>query len=214
MQVRLENVTKKFPGVTAVDTFSVTLPDGELICLLGPSGCGKSTILNMLSGIIPVSGGNIYFDDENVTKLPPEERGIGLVFQNYALYPHMTVLENICFPLEIKRVPKEERVRRATEMARLVHVDMLLNRKPKELSGGQQQRVSIARAIVTRPKLILADEPTGALDSKTSREIIDIFHELHGQGNTIVLITHDGGIAKQAQRSIHILDGQISEVSL
>ena len=128
MQVRLENVTKKFPGVTAVNTFSVTLPDGELICLLGPSGCGKSTILNMLSGILPVSGGDIYFDEDNVTKLPPEERGIGLVFQNYALYPHMTVLENICFPLEIKRVPKDERVARATRMAKLVHVDMLLNR--------------------------------------------------------------------------------------
>ena len=145
MQVRLENVTKKFPGVTAVNTFSVTLPDGELICLLGPSGCGKSTILNMLSGILPVSGGDIYFDEDNVTKLPPEERGIGLVFQNYALYPHMTVLENICFPLEIKRVPKDERVARATKMAKLVHVDMLLNRKPKELSCGQQQRVAIAR---------------------------------------------------------------------
>ena len=118
MQVRLENVTKKFPGVTAVNTFSVTLPDGELICLLGPSGCGKSTILNMLSGILPVSGGDIYFDEDNVTKLPPEERGIGLVFQNYALYPHMTVLENICFPLEIKRVPKDERVARATKMAK------------------------------------------------------------------------------------------------
>ena len=129
MQVRLENVTKKFPGVTAVNTFSVTLPDGELICLLGPSGCGKSTILNMLSGILPVSGGDIYFDEDNVTKLPPEERGIGLVFQNYALYPHMTVLENICFPLEIKRVPKDERVARATRMAKLVHVDMLLNRR-------------------------------------------------------------------------------------
>ena len=115
MQVRLENVTKKLPGVTAVNTFSVTLPDGELICLLGPSGCGESTILNMLSGILPVSGGSIYFDEDNVTKLPPEERGIGLVFQNYALYPHMTVLENICFPLEIKRVPKDERVARATE---------------------------------------------------------------------------------------------------
>ena len=155
MQVRLENVTKKFPGVTAVDSFSVTLPDGELICLLGPSGCGKSTILNMLSGILPVSGGSIYFDEDNVTKLPPEERGIGLVFQNYALYPHMTVLENICFPLEIKRVPKDERVARATRMAKLVHVDMLLNRKPKELSGGQQQRVAIARALVKEPRLLL-----------------------------------------------------------
>ncbi len=192
MQVRLENVTKKFPGVTAVDTFSVTLPDGELICLLGPSGCGKSTILNMLSGIIPVSGGNIYFDDENVTKLPPEERGIGLVFQNYALYPHMTVLENICFPLEIKRMPKEERVRRATEMARLVHVDMLLNRKPKELSGGQQQRVAIARALVKEPRLLLLDEPLSNLDARLRLEMREEIRRIQLQTQvTTIFVTHD-----------------------
>ncbi|MDY3278547.1 MAG: ABC transporter ATP-binding protein [Eubacteriales bacterium] len=192
MQVRLENVTKKFPGVTAVDTFSVTLPDGELICLLGPSGCGKSTILNMLSGIIPVSGGNIYFDDENVTKLPPEERGIGLVFQNYALYPHMTVLENICFPLEIKRVPKEERVRRATEMARLVHVDTLLNRKPKELSGGQQQRVAIARALVKEPRLLLLDEPLSNLDARLRLEMREEIRRIQLQTQvTTIFVTHD-----------------------
>ena len=192
MQVRLENVPKKFPGVTAVDTFSVTLPDGELICLLGPSGCGKSTILNMLSGIIPVSGGNIYFDDENVTKLPPEERGIGLVFQNYALYPHMTVLENICFPLEIKRVPKEERVRRATEMARLVHVDMLLNRKPKELSGGQQQRVAIARALVKEPRLLLLDEPLSNLDARLRLEMREEIRRIQLQTQvTTIFVTHD-----------------------
>ncbi len=192
MQVRLENVTKKFPGVTAVDTFSVTLPDGALICLLGPSGCGKSTILNMLSGIIPVSGGNIYFDDENVTKLPPEERGIGLVFQNYALYPHMTVLENICFPLEIKRVPKEERVRRATEMARLVHVDTLLNRKPKELSGGQQQRVAIARALVKEPRLLLLDEPLSNLDARLRLEMREEIRRIQLQTQvTTIFVTHD-----------------------
>ena len=192
MQVRLENVTKKFPGVTAVDTFSVTLPDGELICLLGPSGCGNSTILNMLSGIIPVSGGNIYFDDENVTKLPPEERGIGLVFQNYALYPHMTVLENICFPLEIKRVPKEERVRRATEMARLVHVDTLLNRKPKELSGGQQQRVAIARALVKEPRLLLLDEPLSNLDARLRLEMREEIRRIQLQTQvTTIFVTHD-----------------------
>ena len=192
MQVRLENVTKKFPGVTAVNTFSVTLPDGELICLLGPSGCGKSTILNMLSGILPVSGGSIYFDEDNVTKLPPEERGIGLVFQNYALYPHMTVLENICFPLEIKRVPKDERVARATRMAKLVHVDMLLNRKPKELSGGQQQRVAIARALVKMPRVLLLDEPLSNLDARlrlqTREEIRRIQKET---GITTVFVTHD-----------------------
>ena len=192
MQVRLENVTKKFPGVTAVNTFSVTLPDGELICLLGPSGCGKSTILNMLSGILPVSGGDIYFDEDNVTKLPPEERGIGLVFQNYALYPHMTVLENICFPLEIKRVPKDERVARATRMAKLVHVDMLLNRKPKELSGGQQQRVAIARALVKEPRLLLLDEPLSNLDARLRLEMREEIRRIQLQTQvTTIFVTHD-----------------------
>ena len=192
MQVRLENVTKKFPGVTAVNTFSVTLPDGELICLLGPSGCGKSTILNMLSGILPVSGGDIYFDEDNVTKLPPEERGIGLVFQNYALYPHMTVLENICFPLEIKRVPKDERVARATKMAKLVHVDMLLNRKHKELSGGQQQRVAIARALVKEPRLLLLDEPLSNLDARLRLEMREEIRRIQLQTQvTTIFVTHD-----------------------
>ena len=192
MQVRLENVTKKFPGVTAVNTFSVTLPDGELICLLGPSGCGKSTILNMLSGILPVSGGDIYFDEDNVTKLPPEERGIGLVFQNYALYPHMTVLENICFPLEIKRVPKDERVARATKMAKLVHVDMLLNRNPCQLSGGQQQRVAIARALVKEPRLLLLDEPLSNLDARLRLEMREEIRRIQLQTQvTTIFVTHD-----------------------
>ncbi len=192
MQVMLKGVTKKFSGVTAVNEFSVTLPDGELICLLGPSGCGKSTILNMLSGILPVSGGDIFFDEDNVTKLPPEERGIGLVFQNYALYPHMTVLENICFPLEIKKVPKEERVARATKMAKLVHVDMLLNRKPKELSGGQQQRVAIARALVKEPRLLLLDEPLSNLDARLRLEMREEIRRIQLQTQvTTIFVTHD-----------------------
>lgn len=125
---------KKFGDFTAVSEFSAVLEDGELVSLLGPSGCGKSTLLNMLSGILPVSDGKIFFDDQDVTAMPPEKRGIGLVFQNYALYPHMTVMGNICFPLETQKVPKAERIERANEIAKLVHVDMLMNRKPSELS--------------------------------------------------------------------------------
>lgn len=154
MRIRLQNLTKKFDETVAVHDFTAQLPSGELLCLLGPSGCGKSTILNMLSGIVPVTSGRIYFDDRDVTDLEPEKRGIGLVFQNYALYPHMTVLENICFPLEIQGVPKKERIARATEMAEMVYVDKMLKRRPAQLSGGQQQRVAIARALVKRPDFL------------------------------------------------------------
>ena len=146
MKITLEHLTKKYGSAVAVNDLSVTIESGKLIALLGPSGCGKSTILNMLSGILPATEGRILFDDRDVTNLPPEKRNVGLVFQNYALYPHMTVLENICFPLEIKRVPKKQRIERARELAELVRISELLQRKPSELSGGQQQRVAIARA--------------------------------------------------------------------
>ena len=134
MQVKIEHLTKRFGDFTAVEDFNMVFDDGKLVALLGPSGCGKSTILNMLSGILPSTSGKIYFDETDVTNVPPQDRGVGLVFQNYALYPHMSVLENIAFPLEIKKVPKEERNKKAEEMARLVHVDQYLHRKPKELS--------------------------------------------------------------------------------
>ena len=166
MRVRLEHLTKKFSDVTAVSDFSASLEHGELISpARAPSGCGKSTILNMLAGILPVTDGKIYFDDDDVTYMPPEKRGIGLVFQNYALYPHMTVLQNICFPLEVQKVPKAERLARAMDIAKLVHVDTMMKRHPAELSGGQQQRVAIARALVKNPRLLLLDEPLSNLDA-------------------------------------------------
>ena len=192
MKVRLQNLTKTFGTLNAVDDFTVELADGELICLLGPSGCGKSTILNMLAGILPVTGGKIWFDDDDVTDLPPEERGIGLVFQNYALYPHMSVLKNICFPLEIQKVPKEERIARAKEMAKLVHVDSMLTRKPKQLSGGQQQRVAIARALVKRPRLLLLDEPLSNLDARLRLEMREEIRRIQQETKvTTIFVTHD-----------------------
>ena len=192
MKVHLERVTKRFGSVTAVRDFTATLEDGELICLLGPSGCGKSTILNMLSGILPVSVGSIFFDDTDVTRLPPDKRGVGLVFQNYALYPHMTVRQNICFPLEIQRIPKAERLRRADEIARLVHVDALMDRRPGELSGGQQQRVAIARALVKRPKLLLLDEPLSNLDARLRLEMREEIRRIQQEtGVTTIFVTHD-----------------------
>ena len=192
MKIRLENIVKRFDDNTAVNDFSAEIESGELVTLLGPSGCGKSTMLNMLSGILYPTEGKIYFDDDDVTYMSSEKRGIGLVFQNYALYPHMTVLENICFPLEIKRVPKKERIERAKKMAELVHVEGMLNRKPGQLSGGQQQRVAIARALVKEPRLLLLDEPLSNLDARLRIEMREEIRRIQLEtGVTTIFVTHD-----------------------
>ena len=198
MKVTLKNLTKVFTNkrtkkeVVAVNNLDVEIPSGKLIGLLGPSGCGKSTTLFMLSGLEAPTSGQIFFGDEDVTTLAPEKRGIGLVFQNYALYPHMTVEKNIMFPLENMRVPKEEAKARALDAARLVQIDGLMDRKPSELSGGQQQRVAIARALVKMPNVLLLDEPLSNLDARlrlqTREEIKRIQVET---GITTIFVTHD-----------------------
>ena len=192
MKITIENLTKKFGDVTAVNNFNAVIESGELIALLGPSGCGKSTMLNMISGIFPPTSGKIYFGEDDVTDLGAEKRGVGLVFQNYALYPHMTVLENIAFPLEIKKVKKAEREAKAIEMAKLVHVDMLLKRKPKELSGGQQQRVAIARALIKNPRVLLLDEPLSNLDARLRIEMREEIRRIQQETKiTTIFVTHD-----------------------
>ena len=204
MKVTLQNLTKIFPSrdkksgkeVIAVNNFTYELPDGKLIGLLGPSGCGKSTTLYMISGLQKPSGGQIFFDEDDVTNLTPENRGVGLVFQNYALYPHMTVKQNILFPLQnLKgddKMNKTEMLERAYETAKLVQIDELMERKPSELSGGQQQRVAIARALVKMPRILLLDEPLSNLDARlrlqTREEIKRIQKET---GITTVFVTHD-----------------------
>ena len=204
MKVTLQNLTKKFPSrnkksrqdVIAVNDFTFEIPDGKLIGLLGPSGCGKSTTLNLLSGLLKPTEGRIFFGDDDVTDLPAEHRGIGLVFQNYALYPHLTVLKNITFPLEnLKgkdKLTKEQMYEKALEAAKLVQIDNLLERKPSELSGGQQQRVAIARALVKMPRVLLLDEPLSNLDARlrlqTREEIRRIQRET---GITTIFVTHD-----------------------
>ena len=204
MKVELQNLTKIFPSrnkksgeeVVAVNNFTFTIPDGQLVGLLGPSGCGKSTTLYMISGLQKPSSGSIFFGDEDVTELSPENRGVGLVFQNYALYPHLTVKQNILFPLQNLRgadkLSKDEMLERAYEAARLVQIDELMDRKPSELSGGQQQRVAIARALVKMPRVLLLDEPLSNLDARlrlqTREEIRRIQKET---GITTVFVTHD-----------------------
>ena len=204
MKVVLQNLTKIFPSrdkkvdaeVVAVNDFTFEIPDGKLIGLLGPSGCGKSTTLYMISGLQKPTSGRIFFGDDDVTELSTENRGIGLVFQNYALYPHMTVKQNILFPLQNLRgkdkLSKQEMLERAYEAARLVQIDDLMERKPSELSGGQQQRVAIARALVKMPRVLLLDEPLSNLDARlrlqTREEIRRIQKET---GITTVFVTHD-----------------------
>ena len=199
MEVRLEDLSKIFVGrkgeeVAAVDHMSFTIPDGKLVGLLGPSGCGKSTTLYMIAGLHKPTNGRIWFGDADVTNVPPENRGIGLVFQNYALYPHMTVRQNIMFPLLNVRpkLEKAEMENIAQEMANLVDIGRLLDRKPKELSGGQQQRVAIARALSKRPQVLLLDEPLSNLDARlrlqTREEIKRIQRET---GITTIFVTHD-----------------------
>ena len=204
MKIVLETLTKIFPSrnkksgeeVVAVNDFSFTIPDGKLIGLLGPSGCGKSTTLYMISGLQKPTGGKIFFGDDDVTELTTEKRGVGLVFQNYALYPHMTVKQNILFPLQnlkgADKLPKKEMLERAHYVAKLVQIDELMERKPSELSGGQQQRVAIARALVKMPRVLLLDEPLSNLDARlrlqTREEIRRIQRET---GITTIFVTHD-----------------------
>ena len=206
--------------VRALDHATMHVYPGEFVSIIGPSGSGKSTLMNIIGCLDVADAGSYRLDNlpieaysENQLARIRNEK-IGFVFQQFNLIPKLSAEENVELPLIYQKMPRAERTKRVT--AALERVGLLQRAKhlPTELSGGQQQRVAIARAIATHPKLILADEPTGALDSKTSQEIIDIFHELNEQGNTIVLITHDNNIARQAARSIHILDGRLSEVKL
>lgn len=204
MKVVLEHLTKIFPSrdkdqgseVVAVNDFDLEIPDGKLIGLLGPSGCGKSTTLFMISGLQAPTSGKIYFGEDDVTSLAPENRGIGLVFQNYALYPHMTVQQNILFPLQNlkgeQRLSKEEMLQRANEVAKLVQIDKLMNRKPSELSGGQQQRVAIARALVKMPRVLLLDEPLSNLDARLRLQTREEIRRIQRDTQiTTIFVTHD-----------------------
>lgn len=226
MKIVLENLTKKFPSrnkkskdeVIAVNNFNFEIPDGKLIGLLGPSGCGKSTALNLLCGLLTPTEGKIYFGEDEVTNLPAENRGVGFVFQNYALYPHLTVMQNIIFPLEnLKgkdKLTKEQMHGKALEVAKLVQIDELMNRKPAQLSGGQQQRVAIARALVKMPRVLLMDEPLSNLDARlrlqTREEISRIQKET---GITTVFVTHDQEEAMSISDMIVVMkDGVIQQI--
>lgn len=215
MRIRLENLTKRYQEVTAVDHLNLEIEDGDLVCLLGPSGCGKSTTLSIIAGLKQATEGSIYFDEENVGGLEAEERDIGMVFQDYALYPHMTVQENIAFPLKMQGWKKKDRIEKVKEAAKMLQIEEYLKRKPGKLSGGQQQRVAIARAIVKNPKILLLDEPLSNLDARLRIELRDEIRRVQKQlGITTIFVTHDQEEALSISDKILLMEkGKISQYS-
>jgi inositol-phosphate transport system ATP-binding protein len=215
MRILLEGFTKRFGDVTIIKDMNLEVHDGEMLALLGPSGCGKSTTLFAICGIHGVDGGRILFGDEDVTRTPPQERNVGVVFQSYALYPHMTVFQNIAFPLEVKREPKAQICQKVNEAASMLRIDSLLDRPPAHLSGGQQQRVALARALVRRPSVLLLDEPLSNLDARLRLEMRAEIRRLQLEtGITAVLVTHDQVEAMSMCDRIAIMDkGVIHQIA-
>jgi putative ABC transport system ATP-binding protein len=217
--IRLEEVEKVYGSgntiVRALDNVNLTIPQGEYCSIMGPSGSGKSTAMNIIGCLDRPTAGRYYLDRLDVSQLPDEElakirnRKIGFVFQQFHLLPQMSALDNVMLPMVYAGVPSQERRDRAVVALQRVGLGDRLYNKPNQLSGGQQQRVAIARAIVNKPLLLLADEPTGALDSRTTREVMDIFAELHSAGITVVMVTHESEVARLTQRIIWFRDGQV-----
>lgn len=226
MKVVLDKLCKRFPNrdkkikteVIAVDNFTFEIPDGTLVGLLGPSGCGKSTTLNLISGLEKPTSGRVFFGDTDVTDMSPEDRCVGLVFQNYALYPHLTVRQNIMFPLQNfkgeKKLTKEVMFEKALEAAKLVQIDMLMERKPNELSGGQQQRVAIARALVKEPKVLLLDEPLSNLDARLRLQTREEIRRIQRETKvTTIFVTHDQEEAMSISDIIVVMkDGVVHQI--
>ena len=215
MQVAFKDVMMAFDDNVVLDNINFDIPENELITILGPSGCGKSTTLMLISGLIFPNDGQINFGDKDVTNLDAVDRKVGMVFQNYALYPHLSVLENIMFPLKMEKVPKKERVERAMELARLVKIEEHVDKRPKELSGGQQQRVAIARALAKRPSLLLMDEPLSNLDARLRIEMREEIRRIQQEtGITTVFVTHDQEEALSISDRIIVLnEGYIQQYS-
>lgn len=217
--IELKDITKIYhvgdTEIAANNGINITICKGEMVAIVGKSGSGKSTVMNIIGALDTPTSGQYILDGKDVSKLKGDDlaeirnKMIGFIFQQYNLLPKQNILDNVGLPLMYARVGERERKNRSMEALRKVGLDKKHKNLPTQLSGGQQQRVSVARALVGRPSLILADEPTGALDSKTSREVLDLLAQLHKEGNTIILITHDNSIASEAQRIIKIADGTV-----
>ena len=212
VNVRLEKITKRFGDVIAADKITLTIKHGEFFTFLGPSGCGKTTTLRIIAGLEYPDEGKLYFDDRDVTDEPPYKRNTGMVFQNYALWPHMTVFDNVAYGLKIRKLPKEEIRRRVLEVLDLVKLRGLENRYPTQLSGGQQQRVAIASVLAMNPEIIVLDEPTSFLDPLGAEQIFEVINRLNKDlGITIILVEHRLDlISKYASRVIVMRDGRIA----
>ena len=215
-QVTLKDVTKIYDGdVLAVEQVGFQIPDESFTVLVGPSGCGKSTILRMIAGLEEITEGDIYIDDQRINDIPPKDRDIAMVFQNYALYPHMTVYKNMAFGLKLRKYPKKEIEQRVNEAAEILSISHLLNRKPKHLSGGERQRVAVGRAIVRHPKVFLFDEPLSNLDAKLRVQMRMEISRLHDRLNaTIIYVTHDQVEAMTMGDQIVVLnEGEIQQIA-
>ena len=215
MELRLDKFTKRFGDVTVIEDMDLTVESGEMMALLGPSGCGKSTTLFAICGIHKMSGGSLHFGDRNVTTMPAQQRSVGVVFQNYALYPHMTVEQNIGFPLKVQRVSKSEIRTEVARLSDLVQIGNLLDRRPAQLSGGQQQRVALARAMIRRPDVLLLDEPLANLDAKLRLEMRSEIRRIQREtGITAILVTHDQVEAMSMCDRIALMkEGQIMQLA-
>jgi multiple sugar transport system ATP-binding protein len=213
-EVRLENVVKKFDEVVAVDSFNLTIKDKEFVVLVGPSGCGKTTTLRMIAGLETITSGDIFIGKQIINRLSAKDRNIAMVFQNYALYPHMSVFDNMAFSLEMRRRPKDEIKQRVQEAAEILGIQHLLKRKPKQLSGGQRQRVAVGRAIVRKPEVFLFDEPLSNLDAKLRVQTRLELKKLHERlATTAVYVTHDQIEAMtMGDRIVVMRDGLIQQV--
>mgnify|MGYP002538431517 CR=1 FL=1 len=213
MYVEMKNIYKRYGDFLASDNVSFGIEKGKLVALLGPSGSGKTTLLRMIAGLENPNSGDIFIDGKRVNDIPASKRGIGFVFQNYALFRYMTVFDNVAFGLELQKMPKKQIKERVKELLELTGLSGMEKRYPNQLSGGQQQRVAIGRALITRPSLILADEPTGNLDTQNSSEVIALLKEASRKyEQTIIMITHNRSIAQSADRILQVSDGVLTDL--
>ena len=211
--LQLKGIEKFFGDHRAIKGIDLDIQQGEFIVFVGPSGCGKSTLLRLIAGLEHIDGGTLSLEGRDITHLPSSKRDLAMVFQSYALYPHMSVYENMCFALKLAKVdPKviDDKVKRAAD---ILNLTPYLQRTPKELSGGQRQRVAIGRATIIEPGLLLADEPTGNLDRASGHEVVEILEQLNARGITLLVVTHDPELGQRARRRLRMVDGAIVEDS-